>query len=133
MEKEITLDAKVESIETLTAFVEDFLESSGGSPKSIMQISVALDEIVSNIVNYSGTKDYTVKVSLEQDSLVASVTFIDKGVPYDPLKKDDPDTTLSAEEREIGGLGIFLVKKTMDDMRYFRDGDKNILVLKKHL
>ena len=133
MEKEITLDAKVESIETLTAFVEDFLESSGGSPKSIMQISVALDEIVSNIVNYSGTKDYTVKVSLEQDSLVASVTFIDKGVPYDPLKKDDPDTTLSAEEREIGGLGIFLVKKTMDDMQYFREGDKNILILKKHL
>lgn len=133
MEKEITLDAKVESIETLTAFVEDFLESSGGSPKSIMQISVALDEIVSNIVNYSGAKDYTVKVALEQDSLVASVTFIDKGIPYDPLKKDDPDTTLSAEDRQIGGLGIFLVKKTMDDMQYFRDGDKNVLVLKKKL
>lgn len=133
MVKEITLDAKVESIETLTAFVEEFLESSGGSVKSIMQISVALDEIVSNIVNYSGAKDYTVKVALEQDSLVASVTFIDKGVPYDPLKKDDPDTTLSAEEREIGGLGIFLVKKTMDDVQYSREGDKNVLVLKKHL
>lgn len=133
MEKEITLDAKVESIETLTAFVEDFLASSGGSSKSIMQISVALDEIVSNIVNYSGTKDYTVKVTLEQDSLVASVTFIDNGIPYDPLKKEDPDTTLSAEDRKVGGLGIFLVKKTMDDMQYFREGDKNILILKKHL
>lgn len=133
MEKEITLDAKVESIETLTAFVEDFLESSGGSMKAITQVCISLDEVVSNIVKYSGAQSFTVKVALEQDSLVASVTFIDNGVAYDPLQKEDPDTTLSAEDREIGGLGIFLVKKTMDEVRYSREGEKNVLVLKKHL
>ena len=71
--------------------------------------------------------------SLDGESLTASLTFIDSGVPYNPLKKDDPDTTLSAEDRKIGGLGIFLVKKSMDDMRYeFKDG-KNILTLVKKL
>ena len=62
-----------------------------------------------------------------------TITFIDCGMPYDPLAKPDPDTTLSVEEREIGGLGIFMVKKSMDDMTYeYRDG-KNILTIKKNL
>lgn len=133
MEKELTLDAKVESIATLTSFVEECLASCGGSAKAISQISIALDEIVSNIVNYSGAQNFTVKISVEENSLTASVAFIDCGVPYNPLKKEDPDTTLSAENREIGGLGIFLVKKIMDDVCYSREGEKNILVLKKHL
>lgn len=133
MEKELTLDAKFESIETLTSFVEEFLGSCGGSMKAVTQICVSLDEVVSNIVKFSRAESFSVKVALEQDSLVASITFIDNGIPYDPLKKADPDTTLSVEERNVGGLGIFLVKRMMDDVCYSREGDRNVLVLKKHL
>ena len=68
-----------------------------------------------------------------EDVLSASLTFIDNGVAYDPLAKADPDVTLSADDREIGGLGIFLVKKTMDQMEYKRDGEKNILKITKKL
>lgn len=132
MGKEITLEANVESIASVTAFVEEYLEPYGGSIKAVTQISVALDELVSNIVNYSGSKDYTVRIEVS-DSKVTTLTFIDSGVPYNPLEKDDPDVTLSAEERKIGGLGIFLVKKTMDNVRYSREDGKNVLTIEKQL
>lgn len=132
MGKEITLEANVESIASVTAFVEEYLEPYGGSIKAVTQISVALDELVSNIVNYSGTKEYTVRIEVS-DSKVTTLTFIDSGVPYNPLEKDDPDVTLSAEERKIGGLGIFLVKKTMDNVCYSREDGKNVLTIEKQL
>ena len=72
-------------------------------------------------------------MEVTEDPLAVVITFIDNGVPYDPLAKADPDTTLSAEEREIGGLGIYMVKKSMDDITYeYRDG-QNILAIKKNL
>lgn len=132
MVKEITLDANAESIASLTAFVEEYLEPFEGSMKAVTQISVAIDELVSNIVNYSGAKNYTVRIDVSE-SKVATLTFIDAGIPYNPLQKDDPDITLSAEERKIGGLGIFLVKKTMDDVRYSRENEKNVLTIEKQL
>lgn len=132
MGKEITLEANVESIASVTAFVEEYLEPYGGSIKAVTQISVALDELVSNIVNYSGSKEYTVRIEVS-DSKVTTLTFIDSGVPYNPLEKDDPDVTLSAEERKIGGLGIFLVKKTMDNVCYSRENGKNVLTIEKQL
>lgn len=132
MGKEITLEANVESIASVTVFVEEYLEPYGGSIKAVTQISVALDELVSNIVNYSGSKDYTVRIEVS-DSKVTTLTFIDSGVPYNPLEKDDPDVTLSAEERKIGGLGIFLVKKTMDNVCYSREDGKNVLTIEKQL
>ena len=132
MGKEITLEANVESIASVTAFVEEYLEPYGGSIKAVTQISVALDELVSNIANYSGSKDYTVRIEVS-DSKVTTLTFIDSGVPYNPLEKDDPDVTLSAEERKIGGLGIFLVKKTMDNVCYSREDGKNVLTIEKQL
>ena len=99
-----------------------------------MQIALAVEEIFVNIANYAynpGKGNATVRVEVEKDPLTVTITFIDGGVPYDPLKKDDPDVTLSAEERSIGGLGVFLVKKTMDDVSYeYKDG-KNILSIKK--
>ena len=70
---------------------------------------------------------------MTEEPLTVVITFIDDGVPYDPLAKDDPDTSLSAEERQIGGLGIYMVKKTMDDISYeYKDG-RNILKIRKNL
>ncbi len=132
--KEITLDATIENIETVTEFVNGQLESSGCPMKAQMQIDIAIDELFGNIAHYAYPSDggtATVRVELEETPSAVRITFIDSGVPYDPLKKEDPDVSLSAQERTSGGLGIFLVKKSMDDMQYeYRDG-QNILEIRK--
>ena len=101
-----------------------------------MQIDIAIDELFGNIAHYAYTPDVgdaTVRVEVTGEPLAVIITFIDGGVPYDPLKAADPDITLSAEERQIGGLGIYMVKKSMDEITYeYKDG-KNILSIKKKL
>ena len=134
MSRELTLEATVANTETVTAFVEDFLNEIGCSMRVITQINVAVDELFSNIANYAykpKTGQATVSLAVSDDGKTVTVTFTDSGVPYNPLAKKDPDVTLSADERQIGGLGIYMVKKTMDDVTYeFKDG-KNILSIKK--
>ena len=134
--KELTIAATVESIETVTDFVNEQLEAYDCPMKILMQINIAIDELFSNIAHYAynpETGDATVRVEVIEYPMAVIITFIDNGVPYDPLKQKDPDTTLPAEERELGGLGIYMVKKTMDDITYeYKDG-KNILSIKKHL
>jgi anti-sigma regulatory factor (Ser/Thr protein kinase) len=131
--KEIVVDSKFENVKTLTDFVESSLEPLNPSPKAIMQIGVAIDELFSNVVRYSGSSNMKLILNVNEDVLTAKLTFIDEGVAYDPLKKTDPDVSLPAEDREIGGLGIFLVKKIMDGVEYKRDGQKNILTVVKKL
>ena len=134
-EKTVTLDATVENIGPLTDFVNAELEAHQCSVKAQMQIDVVIDEIFGNIAKYAYAPDVgqaTVSVSVD-DAKTATLIFADSGKPYDPLKAEDPDTTLSAEERKIGGLGIFLVKKTMDDVRYEYKNGKNILTIKKNI
>lgn len=134
--KEITIAATVENIDVVTDFVNEHLESCDCPMKAQMQIDIAIDELFSNIAHYAynpETGDATVRVEVVEDPMAVVITFIDKGIPYDPLKKADPNTALSAEEREIGGLGIFMVKKSMDDITYeYKDG-QNILKIKKNL
>ena len=134
--KELTITATVENIEVVTDFVNEQLEALDCPMKAQMQIDVAIDELFGNIAHYAYNPevgDATVCVEVIDDPLAVVITFIDKGVPYDPLAKADPDITLSAEEREIGGLGIFMVKKSMDEITYeYKDG-KNILKIKKNL
>ena len=134
--KELKLAATVENIEVVTDFVNEQLEALDCPMKAQMQIDVAIDELFGNIAHYAYTPevgDATVRVEVIDDPLAVIITFIDNGVPYDPLAKADPDVTLSAEEREIGGLGIFMVKKSMDDIAYeYKDG-QNILKIKKNI
>ena len=134
--KELTIEAKIENIEAVTDFVNEQLEALDCPMKAQMQIDIAIDELFSNIAHYAYNPEIgqaTVRVEVIEDPLAVTITFIDNGVPYDPLAKADPDTTLSAEEREIGGLGIYMVKKSMDDITYeYRDG-QNILAIKKNL
>ena len=133
--KEVTVDAKVESIGAVTDFVNAELEAWGCPMKAQIQIDVAIDELFSNIAHYayngqSGTA--TVRIELIKSIPAIEITFIDRGMPYDPLVKDDPDVTLSALDRQAGGLGIFLVKKTMDKMTYeFKNGQNIVRILKK--
>ena len=132
--KEITVEARNENVSLVTEFVEEQLESMDCPMKIQMKMGIAIDELFSNIALYaypSGDGDVTVRVEKQEEPAAVRITFIDRGVPYDPLKKEDPDVTLSAEEREIGGLGIYLVKKTMDDISYeYKDGQNILSVLK---
>ena len=134
--KELTVEAKTTNIEAVTDFVNEQLEALDCPMKAQMQIDIAIDELFGNIAHYAYNPEIgqaTVRVEVIEEPLSVVITFIDNGVPYDPLAKADPDTTLSAEEREIGGLGIYMVKKSMDDITYeYRDG-QNILAIKKNL
>ena len=132
--KELTVEATVDNLNKVTSFVEEALEESGSPMKAQMQINIAIDEIFSNISYYAyqpNTGDVTVQLEISEEPAEVTITFIDQGIPYDPLSQEEPDTTLSADERKIGGLGIFMVKKSMDDLSYeYKDG-KNILKMKK--
>ena len=101
-----------------------------------MQIDIAIDEIFSNIARYAYAPDsgnVTVRLETETDPLAVMITFIDSGMPYNPLTREDPDTKLSAEERQIGGLGIYMVKKSMDALEYVFEDGCNKLSIKKIL
>lgn len=134
--KELTIDATVENIVTVTSFVEAELEALDCPMKAQMQIAVAIDELFGNIAHYAYNPDVgpaTVRVEVMKSPLAVVITFIDNGVQYDPLARQDPDTALSAEEREIGGLGIYMVKKSMDEITYtYKDG-QNILQIRKNI
>lgn len=133
--KELTIDAVVENIPVVTEFVDKQLESLDCPMKAQMQIDIAIDELLGNIAHYAYRPEVgpaTVQVEVEEPRSVV-ITFIDHGVPYDPLAKENPNITLSADEREIGGLGIYMVKKSMDSIAYeYREG-KNILTIQKNL
>ena len=134
--KELTLAATVENIETVTEFVNAQLELLDCPIKAQMQIDIAIDELFGNIAHYAYNTEVgnaTVRVEISEAPLAVIITFIDNGVPYDPLGKDDPDITLSAEEREIGGLGIYMVKKSMDEITYEYKNGQNILKIKKNI
>ena len=134
--KELTLSASVSSIPEMTAFVDEQLEAVDCPMKHQMQIDVALDEILSNIARYaypSGSGDMTLSFDFDPTARQITIVFTDAGVPYDPTSQEEPDTTSSAEDRAIGGLGIFLVRKIMDDMAYERRGNKNVLTIRKRI
>lgn len=135
-EYEMDIEAAEENLPRVLAFVDERLEGADCPMKIQMQIDVAVEEIFINIASYAyapATGIATVRVEVEGDPPAVMITFVDHGIPYDPLAKQDPNIALPVEEREIGGLGIFMTKKLMDDVKYaYRDG-KNILTLVKNL
>lgn len=134
--KELTLSAARENIPAVIDFINGELESLGCPVKTEAQIDIAIDELYSNIANYGYDEKHgevTVKFETEREKRAVTIAFVDSGRPFNPLSLADPDVTLSARERKSGGLGIFMVKKSMDDVRYeYRDG-KNILTIRKTL
>ena len=134
--KEITVDAMIENMNTVTAFVDDFLDQIACPMKSKIQINIVIDEIFGNICHYA-YKDsvgaVTVRVESGNTPKAVFLTFTDNGIPYNPLDTEDPDITLSSEERKIGGLGIYLVKKNMDEMKYEYVNQQNRLWMEKKL
>ena len=134
--KELRVDATVENIEKVTDFVNERLTQLNCPIKAQMQINIAIDELFGNIAHYAynpKTGSSIVRIEVLQEPLSVVVTFIDNGKAYNPLAREDPDVALAAEEREIGGLGIYMVKKSMDEISYeYKDG-QNILRIKKKI
>lgn len=117
------------------AFVDESLEEAGCSMKAQIQIDVAVEEVFVNIAQYAyapGTGEAVIRVETEKNPGTVEIVFIDSGVPFNPLAVKEPDVTLSASDRKIGGLGIFMVKKSMDDVTYEYVDKKNILTIKKN-
>ena len=134
--REMDIAATLENLDAVMAFVDQQLEEAGCSMKTQMQIDIAVEEVYVNIAHYAYNPEIggvTIRVQIEEEPLAVILTFIDKGKPYDPLAKEDPDVTLAAEDRQIGGLGIFMVKKSMDNVSYEYNEGRNILTLKKKL
>ena len=126
---ELLIEATLENVDVVIEFINEQLEDS--SPKIQKQIEIVVDEIFSNIARYAYNPDVgnaTVRIAVDGD---ITIEFVDSGANYDPLSKDDPDVSLPPEKRRAGGLGVFMVKNIMDSVEYRREGDKNILTVRK--
>lgn len=129
-----TFEADREKLHEVLAFTEGELEKRDCNMKTLMMISVMVEEIFVNIASYAyknNKGNATIIMDFEDDKVY--MEFVDSGVEFNPLEKEDPDITLSAEERDIGGLGIYMVKKTMKDVKYERKNNENHLSFRKSI
>ena len=131
-----TFPAKTEALSDVLGFIEETLEGLECPMKLQTAICVAIEEVFVNVARYAypeGEGDVSLHVGFDAATRTVTFRMADKGVPFDPLKKPDPDVTLSAEERQIGGLGIFITKKTMDSLNYSYENGENILTMIKKI
>lgn len=129
--KELIIDATIGHLDAVLDFINAELEASGCSMKLQTQIAIAVEEIFVNIANYAYNPEIggvVIRVTVNDEVVIE---FEDKGVPYNPLEKEDPDITADSGDREIGGLGIFMVKKIMDAVEYRHEYNNNLLVIRK--
>ena len=136
---QLHIPAESEKLPEVLSFLDRYLEEKGCSIRTQMQLDVAIEEVFVNIAHYAYPKNpggAEMTMSFEQDSSgrdLVRIVFRDRGIPFDPLQHVDPDITLPAIERQIGGLGIFMVKKSMDEVYYTRENDHNVLTIIKYL
>ena len=131
-----TFPAKTESLSDVLGFVDQILDSYGCPMKIQMAVCVAIEEVFVNVAHYAygeGQGEMNLGIGFDEENRAITFRMTDQGIPFDPLQKPDPDITLSAEEREVGGLGIFIAKKTMDSISYAYEGGENILTMTKTL
>ncbi|MBR3575506.1 MAG: ATP-binding protein [Lachnospiraceae bacterium] len=134
--KEMEIDAILDNFEAVQAFVDEELERLECPMATQIQIDIAVEEVFVNIAHYAYNPEVgkaTIRVEVIDDPLSIVMTFMDNGIPYDPLAKEDPDVTLPPEERKIGGLGVYMVKESMDDVKYEYRNGQNILTLRKSI
>ena len=132
----LTVPARSECVDKINAFVAEELEAYNCSMEVQFQLELAIEEIFVNIASYSYHPiegEAEIRCEILQDPLRVELQFLDSGKPYDPLAKDDSDTSVEALEEREGGLGILLVKRTMDDVKYAYENGKNILTIQKKL
>lgn len=135
MNNEITLKATMDNLDSALGFIEEGLELAECPMKIAMKITVCVEELFVNVANYAYegcVGDCTLGIESSEDNPGrVRITLTDQGKYFNPLEKEDPDTTLEADEREIGGLGIFMVKNIMDTISYERNNENNIIIMEK--
>lgn len=134
--KTLIVPAALDQLERVQSFVEELLEDVDCPMRELFQINVAVEEIFVNIASYAypeGGGEAEISVEVAENPRRVIVCFRDGGTPFDPLQKEDADTSPEALERRTGGLGILMVKKTMTAMRYERLDGKNVLTIEKEL
>ena len=134
MVNELKIEAKKENFEKVLAFVDEALEKAGVPYEVQLSVEMAIEEIYLNIVYYAYALkdgDAIILTDINEKDKILTLTFIDEGPEYNPLLKEDPDTTMDIMDRPIGGLGILMVKKMMDDVAYCRENGENHLTIKK--
>ena len=134
--RNLIVPANLDHLAEVTAFVDEELEKFGCPMRVQLQIQLAIEEIFVNIVSYAyhpKNGEAEVRCEVLEDPLRVVIQFLDGGTPFDPLAREDADTSREALESRIGGLGILLVKKTMDDVKYVYENGKNILTIRKYL
>lgn len=129
--KELITEASIEKLDEVLDFIDAILDEYDCPMKITTQINIAAEEIFVNIAHYSGSDE--AKISVGKSGDMAEITFTDSGTPYDPLARPDPDVTLPAEDRSIGGLGIYIVKKSMDAVRYEYIDGHNVFTMCKRI
>lgn len=131
----LTVNAELEKLNEVLGFVDASLEAHDCPMKAVLTIDVAIEELFVNIAHYAYPEtrgDATIEIEYEEDPRRVIIRLSDAGTPYNPLARKDPDITLSAQEREIGGLGVYMVKKTMNDVFYEYADGRNALTIVKH-
>ena len=134
--KTLNIEAKVDNLSKVLSFIDEELDKSDCSIKAEMQINIAVEELFVNVAHYAyapGTGDISISIDFTDDPAAAVITLTDTGIPYNPVLKKDPDIGLSAEEREVGGLGIYMVKKSMDLLTYEHKDGRNIVTIIKYI
>jgi len=132
--KILNVKAKIENYEACAAFIEEQLEVAGFDSKSIIKIITACEEIIVNVMNYAYSDgEGDLEIAFVDDSDFIKITFIDGGKPFNPFEEPDIDVNLSVDERNIGGLGILMVKKLMDEVHYEYKNHQNVLTIVKKL
>ncbi len=133
--EKIVIEARRENLDQVLGFMDAHLERRDCPMKVMLQLDIAVEELFVNIANYAygdQVGQAVIQLQEEHDPEGISITFIDEGMPFDPLAKPDPDVTLGAMDRSVGGLGIYMVKKSMDDMKYRYEDNRNILTIRKN-
>ena len=133
--KHFVIENRIEELSALAEKIDDLAEEWELSQALVMNINLVIEEAISNIIFYAFTDndkhEIKISVSLNDNMLIIKIT--DDGIPFNPLAQKQPDINLPAEERPVGGLGIFLISQIMDDMHYARRKNQNILTLNKSI
>lgn len=131
----LSIENKIENLDKVAGFIEEFCEENNLVPKVVFELNLVLDELVTNTITY-GYRDkdvHTIDILVEKKADLIELRVIDDAREFNPLEKDNVDLTISLQEKQIGGLGIHLVKQKMDEIKYERKGNKNFLYMNKKI
>jgi anti-sigma regulatory factor (Ser/Thr protein kinase) len=131
----LSIENKIENLNKLAEFIENFGEEHELSPKNIFELNLILDELITNIISYAyeDDSDHAIELDINKEKDELKIQLIDDGKEFNPLEKEEVKLDQDLDERKIGGLGIHIVKEKTDEIKYKRESNKNILMLKKKL